>query len=160
MGRTILSTVLMDCKHALGASGRAPESLLDGIAQDALREMPVEPLEALGRRVVHGQDEAEVDRVSQTPAVVTERLPDRLLVAPEGAVSLTDPVEFAPLSVGQPLLAVCDVADLPPPSRSLGAGFDEERADRLRDAVSERFGSEALRRASLIDRRPHPRGRG
>lgn len=34
------------------------------------------------------------------------------------------------------------------------------RADRLRGAVSERFGSEALRRASLIDRRPHPRGRG
>jgi hypothetical protein len=28
VGRTILSTVLMDRKHALGAAGRAPESLL------------------------------------------------------------------------------------------------------------------------------------
>ena len=64
VGRAILSTVLMDRKHPLGAPSRATESLLDGIAQDALREMPVEPLEALRRRVVHGQDEAEVDRVS------------------------------------------------------------------------------------------------
>jgi hypothetical protein len=62
--RAILSTMLMDRKHALGAPRRATESLLDGIAQDALREMPVEPLEALRRRVVHCQDEAEVDRVS------------------------------------------------------------------------------------------------
>ncbi len=64
MGRAILSTMLMDRKHPLGAPNRATESLLDGIAQDALREMPVEPLEALRRRVVHGQDEAEVDGVS------------------------------------------------------------------------------------------------
>ena len=64
VGRTILSTVLMDCKHALGAPSGATERLLDGIAQDTLREMPVEPLEALRRRVVHGQDEAEVDRIS------------------------------------------------------------------------------------------------
>jgi hypothetical protein len=62
--RAILSTVLMDCKHALGAPSGATERLLDGIAQDALRVMPVEPLEALRRRVIHGQDEAEVDRVS------------------------------------------------------------------------------------------------
>ena len=64
VGRAILPTVLMDRKHALGAASGATESLLDGIAQDALREMPVEPLEALRRRVVHGQDEAEVDRAS------------------------------------------------------------------------------------------------
>ena len=64
VGRAIVSAVLMDGKHALGAPSCATESLLDGIAQDALREMPVEPLEALRRRVVHGQDEAEVDRVS------------------------------------------------------------------------------------------------
>jgi len=64
VGRAILSAVLMDRKHALGAASRATESLLDGIAEDVLREMPVEPFEALRRRVVHGQDEAEVDRVS------------------------------------------------------------------------------------------------
>jgi len=64
VGRTVLSTVLMDREHTLGAPSCATESLLDGIAQDALREMPIEPLEALRRRVVHGQDEAEVDRVS------------------------------------------------------------------------------------------------
>ena len=120
VGRAIPSSVLMDGKHALGAPSRAPD---------------VEPLEALGRRVVHGQDEAEVDRVSQTPAIATEPVTDRFLVAPERTVSLTDPVELAPLSVGQPLLAVCDVADLPPQPIPGIAGFDEERAERLRDAV-------------------------
>lgn len=88
----ILSTVLMDRKDALGSPSCAAESLVHGIAQDALREMPVEPLEALRRRIVHGHDEAEVSRIPQTPAVLTERPPDRRFAAPEGAVSLTDPV--------------------------------------------------------------------
>jgi len=44
VGRAILSAVLMNGKHALGAPSRATESLLDGIAQDALREIAVEPL--------------------------------------------------------------------------------------------------------------------
>jgi hypothetical protein len=61
--RAILPTVLMDRKGALGPASGATESLLDGIAHDALREMPVEPLEALRRRVIHGHDEAEVGRI-------------------------------------------------------------------------------------------------
>ena len=49
--------------NALGSANGAPESLIDRVAHDALREMSVEPLEARRRGVVHGQNEAEIDRV-------------------------------------------------------------------------------------------------
>jgi hypothetical protein len=38
----------MNREHALGASGGAAESLLDGVTQEPLRKEPIEPLEALG----------------------------------------------------------------------------------------------------------------
>ena len=75
----------------MGAPGGAAEGPLDGVAQNALGEASIEPLEALGRGVVDGQDEAEVDRVPQTPAVLAEGLADRRLVAPEGAIPPADP---------------------------------------------------------------------
>ena len=61
--QAILAAVLMDREDALGSANGAPESLIDRVAHDALREMSVEPLEARRRGVVHGQNEAEIDRV-------------------------------------------------------------------------------------------------
>jgi hypothetical protein len=63
MRQAILAAVLMDREDALGSASGTPESLLDRVAHDALREMSVEALEARRRGVVHGQDEAEIDRV-------------------------------------------------------------------------------------------------
>jgi hypothetical protein len=64
--QAILAAVLMDREDSLGSASSAPESRVDRITHDALREMPVEPPEARRRGVVHGQDEAEVDWVPET----------------------------------------------------------------------------------------------
>lgn len=61
--QAILAAVLMDREDALGSASGAPESLLDRVAHDALREMSVDPQEARRRGVVHGQDEATAEMV-------------------------------------------------------------------------------------------------
>ena len=118
----------MDGEHALGASGGAAKGLLDGVTQNALAEMPVQLPEALGRGVVHGQDEAEVDGIPEPARVLAEGLSDGGFIAPHGAVALADSVELTPLPVGQPLLAVGDVAHLRAGSTrvSVIASLDEE----------------------------------
>jgi hypothetical protein len=128
MSGAALATVLMDGEHALGASGGAAEGLLDGVTQNALAEMTVQSLEPLGRGVVHGQDEAEVDGIPEPASVLAEGFSDGRFVAPHEAVALTNAVELTPLPVGQPLLAVCDVAHLGGGSIrvSVIASFDEE----------------------------------
>jgi hypothetical protein len=90
MGRAVLAAVLMDCEDALCAARGTAESLFDGVAQDALRKPPVDPLEALNCGVVDSQDEAEVDGAPETAAVLTERLADGRLVAPQGTIPLTE----------------------------------------------------------------------
>ena len=65
MSRSALAAVLVDGENALGASGAAAEGLLDGVTQNALGEMTVQPVEALGRGVVHGENEAEVDGIPE-----------------------------------------------------------------------------------------------
>jgi len=61
--QAILAAVLMDREDALGAASGSAEGLLNGVAHNAFRDMPVEALEARRRGVVHGQNEAEIDRV-------------------------------------------------------------------------------------------------
>ncbi len=128
MRRAALAAVLVDREDTLDAARCPAECLLHGVAQDALRQAPVDPGEAFGRAVVDGEYEAEVDRVPESAAVIHQSLPDRPLVAAEGAVSLPDAVQLAPLPPAQTLLAVGDVADLLP--RPFGAvvvvGLDEE----------------------------------
>jgi hypothetical protein len=102
----------VDREGALDAAGRPVERLPHSVAQDALRQAPVDPGKTLGRAVVDRENEAEVDRVPKTAAVIHQGLADRLLVASEGTVSLTDAVQLAALSPAQSLLAVGDVADL------------------------------------------------
>ena len=58
VGWVVIAAVLMDRKDALGTSSGAAEGLLDGVAQDALRKVFVELLEALSSGVVDGHDEA------------------------------------------------------------------------------------------------------
>src|SRR5207247_10151922 len=74
---------------------------------------PSSRLKAFRRGVVHGHDEAEVGRVPEASSVLAEGPTDRRLVASESSVSLPDPIELAPASVGQSFLAVGDVPDLP-----------------------------------------------
>jgi hypothetical protein len=50
--------------------------------------VPVEALEARRRRVIHGQDEAEVDRVPETLAVLAEGVP----LGRRGSVSSCPPL--------------------------------------------------------------------
>jgi hypothetical protein len=77
VGWAVLAAVRVDREDALGTSGSDAESLLDGIAQDAIRKESVEPLKALGRGVVDGQDEADVGRIPETAAVLTKGLATR-----------------------------------------------------------------------------------
>jgi hypothetical protein len=112
MGRTVRSAVVVDGEHALGAARGAAECLLDGVAQHAIAEGRVELAEALRRRVVHGQDEAEVGRMPEAAAVLAERLPDGGLIASHCPVAFADTVELTPPAVGQSLLAMRDVVHL------------------------------------------------
>jgi hypothetical protein len=89
--RSIRPTMLVDREDTLRLPQSPAEGLVDGVAQDARREVPVKPLEARGRRVVHGQDEAKVDRVSETSTVLAESPPDGPLVAAEGTIALANP---------------------------------------------------------------------
>src|SRR2546422_5023197 len=73
--RPILAAVLMDREDALNSPSGTAEGSLHGIAQDPLREMAVEALEAPHRRVVHGHDEAEVGRVPKPAAVIAQGPP-------------------------------------------------------------------------------------
>ena len=132
-----LAAVLVDGEHALGAPRGAAEGLLDGITQNAVAEGAVEPAEALGGGVVHGQDEAEVDGIPEATSVFAQGLSDGQFVAPHGAVALADSVELAPLAVGQPLLAVGDVAHLRAGSTrvSVVASLDEEHVRLPRRAA-------------------------
>ena len=107
----------MACSHSSpptvrSSASSAAESLVHRVPQDALGQAPVEAGEALGSFVINRENEAEVDRIPETSGVLDEGLADRLLVATEGAVSLADPVQVAPLAVTQALLAVRDVPDL------------------------------------------------
>jgi hypothetical protein len=115
----VMAAVLMHGKDALDAPGGTTGGSLDGVTQNALGEVSIEPLEALRRGVVDGQDEAEVDRLPEAAPVLDEELTDGLLVALEGPVSRADPVQLAALSIGQSLFAMGDVLDLG--ARSLGA---------------------------------------
>src|SRR6266571_304567 len=137
MGGPALAAVLMDREHALGAPGGSAEGLLHGVTQNPLAEVAVEPMEALRRGVVHGQDEAEVNRAPETAAVLAERLPDGVLVALHGPIPLADSVELPSLPVGQPLLAVRDVAHLRSGSTrvSVVASLDEEHFRPSRHAA-------------------------
>jgi len=65
-----LAAVLVDGEDALGASRGTAEGLLDGVTQNALPEGAVEPAEAFGRDVVHGQDEAEVGGIPEPAGVL------------------------------------------------------------------------------------------
>src|SRR5262249_25033833 len=107
-----LATMLMDGEHALGTSSRAAEGLLDGVTHHALAETTVQPPEALGCGIVHGQNEAEADGASEGACVLPEGLSDGPFVALHRTVVLTDSVELAPSPIGQPLFAVSDVAHL------------------------------------------------
>ena len=111
--RPACAAVVMDRENPLGSSQGTTECLVDRITHDALGLGPVQPPEAFRRGVVHGHDEAEVGRVPETSSVLAEGPTDRRLVASEGSVSLPDPVELAPASVGQSFLTVGDVPDLP-----------------------------------------------
>src|SRR5262249_38340084 len=124
----VQSAVLVDGEDALSSSQSPVEGLVDGVAQDALREPSIEPRKARGRGVVDGQDEAEVDRAAQAPSVVTKGPADGRLGSTKCSVLAPDPEELPPPAVGQPFLAVRDVADLA--RGALGtpviAGFHEE----------------------------------
>jgi hypothetical protein len=54
VGRAVMAAVLMDREDPLGGSGGAAEGVLDRVPKDALRQSPVEALEALRRGVVDG----------------------------------------------------------------------------------------------------------
>ena len=109
---SVYTAVLVDGKDTLHAAGGAAKRLLHGITQDAVAERAIQPAEAVGGGVVHGQDEAEVDGVPEPARVLAESLPDCSLVALHDPVAVADSVELAPASVGQSLLAVGDVAHL------------------------------------------------
>src|SRR5258708_35134916 len=127
----------MHREQALSARGGATEGRLDGVAQNALADVPVEPLEAFGGGVVHGQNEPEVDRTPEATGVLAEGFPDGVLVAPHGPIPLADAVELTSLPVGQPLLAVRDVTHLRTGSPRLSgvAGLDEEHFRPSRPAA-------------------------
>src|SRR5438093_12603181 len=110
MRRAILPAVLVDREDALESPRRATEGLVHGVAQDALGQAPVEAGEALGRAVVHREDEPEVDRAPEASGILDESLSAGPLVAAEGTVSRADSVKLAPLSVAQSLLPMRDVA--------------------------------------------------
>src|SRR5206468_12603532 len=98
MSRATLTAMLVDRADALDSACRAAEGLVHGVAQDALGQAPVEAREALGRAVVHREDEPEVDWVPAASGSRDERLSDGPLVAADGAVSRADSVQLAPLS--------------------------------------------------------------
>src|SRR5258708_4458892 len=126
------STMLVDGEDTLCTASSPAEGLLDGVPQDALAEEPVEPAEAVCGGVVHGQDEAEVDRTPETATVLAESLSDRGFVAPKGAVAFANAVELSPLPIGQPLLPGGDVANLLACSLRVSGiwGLHAERVDR------------------------------
>src|SRR5262249_41003683 len=95
MGGPVGSAVLVDCEDALDVASRAAECLLDRVADGPLGGDAVQPREPLGGAVVDGQDEAKVDRPSQAPRVVGERLLDRLLVAAKGPVAVANAEQLA-----------------------------------------------------------------
>ena len=90
--RPLVPAMLMDREHALDSTGSAAEGLLNGVPDGALDELRVEPCEALGRVIVHGQNETEVDGPLQAARVLGERPLDRGLVAAECTVARADPV--------------------------------------------------------------------
>jgi hypothetical protein len=92
MRRAILPAVLVDREDALDSTCRATEGLVYGVAQDALGQAPVEAGEALGRAVVHREDETEVDRVPEASGILDESPSDGPLVAAEGTVPWADSV--------------------------------------------------------------------
>ncbi len=155
VGGAAQAAVLMDGEDALGASGGAAEGLLDGVTQNAIAEVAVEPAEALGRGVVHGQDEAEVDGIPKAACVLAEGLSDGLLVAPHRPIPLADSVELPSQPVGQPLLAVRDVAHVRSGSTrvSVVSGFDEEHFRPSRRAA---LRSGASRGLAPLGQRPVP----
>jgi len=126
--RPILATVLVNSEDTLNSPRGATEGPLHGIPENALGDKAVDAPEPFRRVVVHGHDEPEVCRVPQPAAVVAKGLSDRFLVAPEGTVSLTDPVQLSSQTVRQSLLAVGDVVDLAarPLRIPVIPGFDEK----------------------------------
>src|SRR5260221_13820623 len=104
MRRAILSAMLVDREDTLDTASCAAEGPVHRVPHNALGQAPVEAGEALGGSVINRENEAEVDRIPEASRVLDECLADRLLVAPEGAVSLADSVQFAPLAVAQALL--------------------------------------------------------
>src|SRR5699024_8242953 len=91
---TVRAAVLVDGKGALDAASGAAKRLLHGVANDALGDARFEPREALGRAVIDGENEPEIDGVPETPPVLDEGPPDGRLVSSERAVARTDSVEL------------------------------------------------------------------
>jgi hypothetical protein len=154
MSGSALPAVLMDGEDALGASDGAAKGLLDGVTENALAEVAVQLPEALGRGVVYGENEAEVDGTPEPARVLAEGLSDGWFISPHGAEALADSVELTPVPVGQSLLAVGDVAHLRADSTrvSVIASLDEEHVRPPRP----RAPSGAWRGLVLLRRRPAP----
>jgi len=70
MRRAILTAVLVDREDAQDSPCRAAECLVYGVAQDALGQASVQAGEALGRAVVHREDEPEVVGVSEVSGIL------------------------------------------------------------------------------------------
>ena len=68
--RATLTAVLVDREDALDSPCRAAEGLVHGVSQDALGQAPVKAGEALGRAVVHREDEPELDRVPEASGIL------------------------------------------------------------------------------------------
>jgi hypothetical protein len=112
MRGAVMAAVLMDREDALHPTGRSAERLVHGVSKDPLRQASIHAGESLGRAVIDGQDEAEIDGVAETAGVLHEGTAHRLLIPTERTVSLPDSEQLAPFSSLQALLAVRDVADL------------------------------------------------
>jgi hypothetical protein len=78
IGRAVLAAVLVDGEGALDYACRPANGALDGVPQDELSQPNIEPGAAVGRTVVDGQDEAEVDGVA-LPCTQTELVLERIL---------------------------------------------------------------------------------
>jgi hypothetical protein len=92
MRRTVLAAVLVDREGALDAAGRPAEGLLHGRRAGRAPPGARRSGQSARPRVVDREDEAEVNRVPKAAAVIHQGPTDRLLVAAEDAVSLTDAV--------------------------------------------------------------------
>src|SRR5207249_7485152 len=84
MRRATLTAVLVDREDALDSTCRAAEGLVYGVTQNALGQAPVQAREALGRAVVHREDEPEVDWVPEASGILDENLSYGPLLAAEG----------------------------------------------------------------------------